>query len=110
MIKNFFVNSEIPAETVGPGVTRKVIAYNDNLMVCELTFEVGAVGALHEHFHDQCSYIVSGKMEFQVGEEKMILGPGDSTYKQPHIIHGGVCIEEAKVLDIFAPMREDFLK
>ncbi len=108
-IKNFFVNSDIKAKTVAPGVTRKVLSFNDKLMVCELTFEVGAVGALHEHFHDQCSYIVSGKMEFQIGDEKMVLGAGDTTYKQPHIVHGGVCLEKAVVLDIFTPMREDFL-
>ncbi len=108
-MQNYFVNSEIPAKTVAPGVTRKVIAHNDNLMVCELTFEVGAVGALHEHFHDQCSYVVSGKMEFEIGDQKQVMGPGDSTCKQPHIIHGGVCLEKAVILDIFAPAREDFL-
>lgn len=109
MVQNFFANSEIEATDLGGGVTRKILAHNDNLMVCELTFEVGAVGALHEHFHDQCSYIVEGKMEFEIGGVKRIMGAGDSTYKQPHIIHGGVCVEKAKILDMFTPQREDFL-
>ncbi len=109
MPQNYFFNKDIPAKQVAEGVTRKVLAYNNNLMVCELEFEQGAVGALHEHFHDQCSYIVSGKFEFDIGGKKMILGAGDSTYKEPHIIHGGVCLEKGKLLDIFTPQRDDFL-
>ncbi|MCD7754784.1 MAG: cupin domain-containing protein [Firmicutes bacterium] len=108
-IQNFFINSEIPAQDADPGVKRKVLAYHENLMVCELTFQTGAVGKLHTHAHEQCTYIISGKFEFDIGGKKMILGPGDSTYKQSGIVHGSVCLEEGKLIDIFTPMRKDFL-
>ncbi len=109
MIQNFFFNSEIEAKDLGGGVTRKVLSYNKNLMVCELTFEVGAVGVPHKHFHEQCGYIVEGKMEFEIDGVKRVLGPGDSAYKQPYVLHGAVCVEKAKILDIFTPQREDLL-
>ncbi len=109
MIKNYFFNSEIEAVEVAQGVKRKILAYSDKLMVCELEFEKGAVGALHEHFHDQCSYVISGKFEFDIGGDKMVVSAGDSTYKQPHIIHGAVCLEKGKLIDIFTPQRDDFL-
>jgi len=51
-----------------------------------------------------------GKFEFNIGGEKKIIGPGDSTYKEPHIVHGAVCLEEGVLLDIFTPARKDFLK
>lgn len=108
-IKNFFKNAEIEGKEVSPGVFRKVLAHNEKLMVCELHFKKGAVGALHEHPHEQCSYIISGKFEMEIGGKKVVLGPGDSTYKQPGIVHGGVCLEEGSLLDIFTPQREDFL-
>ncbi|MDY5931091.1 MAG: cupin domain-containing protein [Candidatus Ornithospirochaeta sp.] len=108
-IRNFFINSEIEAKKADDGITRKVLAHNKNLMVCELHFQKGAVGKLHEHFHEQCSYIISGKFEMEIGGKKVVLGPGDSTYKQPGIVHGGVCLEEGTLLDIFTPEREDFL-
>lgn len=108
-IQNYFIASDIEAKPADPGITRKVLAHNKNLMVCELHFKKGAVGKVHQHFHEQCSYIVSGKFEMEIGGVKVVLGPGDSTYKQPGILHGGVCLEEGTLLDIFTPEREDFL-
>ncbi len=108
-IKNYFKGEDAPVQDAGEGVTRKVLAHSENLMVCELHFKKGAVGALHSHPHEQCSYVISGKFEYDIGGEKMIVGPGDSTYKQPGIVHGAVCLEEGVVLDIFTPERKDFL-
>lgn len=109
MIKHYFVNEEIEGKEVSPGVFRKVLSYNDNLMVCELHFMEGSVGTLHSHPHEQCTYIISGLFEFNIGGEKKILGAGDSTYKEPQIVHGAVCLKEGKLIDIFTPCREDFL-
>lgn len=108
-IKNFFINAQIESKQADVGITRKILAHNKNLMVCELHFQKGAIGKLHEHFHEQCSYIISGKFEMEIGGKKVVLGPGDSTYKQPGILHGGICLEEGTLLDIFTPEREDFL-
>ena len=109
-IQHYFLDQDSQYEEVDPGVYRMFIAHHDSLMICHLHFKKGAIGKLHEHYHDQCTYILSGKFEFNIGGEKMILGPGDSTYKEPHIIHGAVCLEEGELLDIFAPERKDFLK
>ncbi len=109
-MQNYFINSEIKGKEVDPGVFRKVLAHSKNLMVCELHFQKGAVGNLHSHPHEQCTYIISGKFEFNINGVKKILGPGDSTYKEPGVVHGAVCLEEGMLIDIFTPAREDFLK
>jgi quercetin dioxygenase-like cupin family protein len=109
-IQNYFLNKDIEAKEVGEGVTRKVLAHDKNLMVCELHFKKGSIGALHSHPHEQCTYIISGKFEFEIGGKKVVLGSGDSTFKQSNIIHGAVCLEEGSLIDIFTPQREDFLK
>ena len=108
-IKNYFFGADAAVQDAGEGVTRKVLAHSENLMVCELHFKKGAVGALHSHPHEQCSYVVSGKFEYDIGGKKVVVGPGDSTYKQPGVVHGAVCLEEGVVLDIFTPERKDFL-
>lgn len=109
MVENFHFNSEIAAKKTDPGVTRKILAYSDNLMVCELHFKKGAVGSLHKHPHEQISYIVSGKFEFDIDGVKKVVSAGDATYKQPMVVHGAVCLEEGTLIDIFSPKREDFL-
>lgn len=108
-MKNYFMNADVEAKEVDKGVRRKVLAHSDNLMVCELHFEKGAVGTLHQHPHEQCTYIISGKFEFNINSVKKVLQAGDTTYKEPGVVHGAVCLEEGSLIDIFTPERKDFL-
>ena len=107
----FVENKNIPTTDLGGGVQRKVLAYSKNLMTVELRFEKGAVGAPHSHPHEQIGYIISGKLVYQeAGQEDKILGTGDTYYVAPNVVHGVQILEETKLLDIFTPMREDFVK
>ena len=108
-VKNLFPGSENQLFDAGGGLTRKVAAYNDNVMCVEVHFEKGTVAARHHHPHEQITYVISGKFEFTVGEETYVVSAGDSLYKQPNIEHGATCLEAGTLLDIFTPHREDFL-
>ena len=102
-------NEPIDLEPAGDGVMRKILSYTDTLMVVENHFDKGAVGALHHHPHTQITYVVSGQFEFEIAGEKKIVNPGDSMLKMDGIEHGCVCLQEGILLDIFTPMREDFV-
>ena len=102
-------HDEMNDENGGEGVVRKILSYTDELMVVENRFEKGAVGAMHHHPHTQITYVVSGQFEFTIGDEKRIVNPGDSMLKKDGIEHGCVCLKEGVLLDIFSPMREDFV-
>lgn len=105
-----FVNEQtIEWETVAPGMKRKIMSYDNNLMLVKVAFEKGGIGVLHEHYHSQISYVVSGQFEVQIDGKKKVLKTGDVFYVAPHIIHGAVCLEDGVLLDIFSPMREDFV-
>ena len=102
-------NEEIEAENCAEGVCRKILSYTDELMCVENHFKEGAVGALHHHPHTQITYVVSGQFEFEIDGVKHIVGPGDSMLKKDSVPHGCVCLKEGILLDIFTPMREDFV-
>lgn len=102
-------NSEAISQNLGGGVSRRVLAYTKNLMIVEVTFSAGSVGEVHSHPHFQNSYILSGKFLFTVGDEKIEVGPGDSLAFEANVKHGALCLEAGKLLDIFTPMREDFV-
>lgn len=108
-IQNYFPGDKGTLETVDQGLSRKVGAYNDNLMVVEVHFETGTVAPRHHHRHEQITYVMSGKFEFTVGDETYIVGAGDSLYKQANIEHGAICLEAGTLLDVFTPHREDFV-
>ncbi len=94
---------------LGGGVTRRILSYDENLMSVEVSFETGAVGAEHAHPHTQCSYVLSGKFIYYVEDEGVELNPGDSIVVPSGLPHGTKCLEAGMLLDIFTPMRQDFL-
>ncbi|MBD5147408.1 MAG: cupin domain-containing protein [Oscillibacter sp.] len=96
-------------EEAAPGVVRRVLAYTDGLMCVENHFAAGAEGALHSHPHTQITYVVSGAFSFTIDGETRTVRAGDTLLKEDGVPHGCVCLEEGILLDIFTPMREDFV-
>ena len=106
----FVKNSDIEKTELGGGVSRKILAYREELMSVEVHFEEGAVGAMHTHPHVQISYVLEGKFEATIDGETKIIEKGDTYVTAPDAPHGVVCLEAGVLLDIFTPMRKDFLK
>ena len=107
----FFRNADIELETLEENsVSRKIRARGGNLMMVEVMFKSGAVGYEHRHVHEQVCYCLEGEFEFTVEGQTTRLRPGDSVYVPPSALHGTVCLGEGRLLDIFTPQREDFLK
>lgn len=104
------IHEEQKTIDLGGGVTRRILSYDESLMSVEVSFETGAVGAAHTHPHTQCSYVLSGKFSYSVEGESVELNPGDSIVVPSGLPHGTVCLEKGVLLDIFTPMRADFLK
>jgi len=108
-IKNVFPANENELEDLGSGLRRKVCVYNDNLMCVEVHCETGTVAPVHHHPHEQITYVVSGRFEFEIDGVKKVLGPGDSACKQGNLPHGATCLEAGMLIDMFTPHREDFV-
>ncbi|WP_313668868.1 cupin domain-containing protein [Atlantibacter sp.] len=106
----FIPHNETKLEDLGGGVTRRILAHNGRMMAVEVNFQECAVGAMHNHPHEQLTYVLSGEFEFTIGDETRRVTAGDTLYKEPHIMHGCVCIKAGTLLDTFTPIREDFLK
>ena len=109
-VKVFIENSNIPWEDVDKGMKRKIMAYDDKLMVVKVEFEKGGIGVLHQHYHSQITHVESGKFEVQINGEKKVLAAGDAFYIPPNVLHGAVCLEAGVLIDVFSPMREDFIE
>lgn len=104
------IHDERPLTDLGGGTTRRILTWNEELMAVEVAFETGSVGSVHTHPHTQCSYVLSGKFSYSVEGEAVELNPGDSITVPSGLPHGTVCLEKGVLLDVFTPMREDFLK
>ena len=107
--KTLITDDTIAWETVEDGIRRKVMAYNEQLMLVKVDFKKGRVGAAHHHPHLQISYVASGTFEITIGGETKILRGGDVYFVPADVVHGAVCLEDGLLIDVFSPMREDFL-
>jgi len=92
-----------------PGVYHRVASYGESLMLCEVALEAGAVVPSHTHAHEQISYVVSGQVVFTIGDDTITLSAGTSCVMLPDAPHSVVCNQDALVLDVFTPLRDDFL-
>ena len=107
--KVFIQNEEIAWENAGDGVRRKIMAYDDNLMVVKVEFKQGSIGSIHQHLHSQITHIESGSFELSIDGIKKVLEAGDAFYIPPHADHGCVCLQEGVLIDVFSPMRKEFI-
>ncbi len=107
--KLFYPNSEAVAKDLGNGATREILSHSGGLMIVRVSFVEGTVGPTHDHFHEQTTYIISGEYTFTIGDESFEVKAGDSVYMPPDVPHGCVCHKAGTILDIFTPIREDFL-
>ncbi len=104
------INSDKEYQDLGGGVQRKVLAYSKNLMNVELLFEKGAKGEMHSHPHEQIGYVISGQLVYhEEGKPDVTLSTGDCYYVPSNVSHGIDCLTDVKLMDIFTPMREDFV-
>jgi quercetin dioxygenase-like cupin family protein len=105
----FIENRDVPWEVTAPGMRRKIMAWDERIMMVRVEFEKGAVGTLHQHPHSQISHVESGIFEVEINGHTKILTTGDAFYIPPNIMHGAVCLEPGVLIDVFSPMREDFV-
>jgi len=101
--------NEVEAEDLGGGVARQMIV-GDRLMVCRLRFAPRVVTTPHDHPHEQMTLVERGRVRFLIGSEECTAEAGDVLHFPPGCWHGATMLDEEVVLiDIFSPIREDFL-
>ncbi|MCT8139600.1 cupin domain-containing protein [Anaerobacillus sp. CMMVII] len=97
-------------ENAEPGVTRKIFEPGKSLMMMEVHFEIGAEGYEHSHPHEQLTYCIQGKLEFQIEGKSHIITAGETLVIPSNAKHGAKALEKSIIVDIFTPLREDLLK
>jgi quercetin dioxygenase-like cupin family protein len=104
----------IPAESgsrhqIFPGVEIQTTA-GTNLMLSVVRLEPESVVLEHAHPHEQMGILLEGRLEFTVGGITRLLGPGDKWRIPGGVVHSVRALDKAAVaLDVFHPIREDYL-
>ena len=105
----FALDADIAWEPVGDGFVRKVLTYEGAIMMVRVRFEAGAIGPAHSHPHIQCSLVESGVFDVTIDGVTRQLVAGDSFLVAPDLVHGVTAVEAGILLDVFTPVRRDFV-
>ncbi|REJ85941.1 MAG: cupin domain-containing protein [Planctomycetota bacterium] len=107
--RTFVDQSQCSRHTIFPGVD-VLTAAGEQMMLSLAVFEPEAVVEAHSHPHEQVGMVVEGRARFIVGDEEKILGPGEMYFIPGGVTHRVIALEEGcKALDVFHPVREEYL-
>jgi unsaturated pyranuronate lyase len=104
----FDETSKAKPQKIWVGVAGRAI-HGERLTLGLVELEPGSVVPEHSHENEQLGIMISGSVEFRVGDESRQLGPGDTwsiPANTPHEVHTGP--EGAIMVDVFSPVREDW--
>ena len=92
-----------------PGVNRKTLVYGEKTLLAEFILTKGSMIPEHAHPYEQTGYLVKGKLCFTIGSEIIDAEPGDSWCIPSDKIHGAEVLEDSLAIEMFSPVREDYL-
>ncbi|MDO8539596.1 MAG: cupin domain-containing protein [Opitutaceae bacterium] len=99
--------ASLPGRTLFPGVNGHY-AHEARFTIGHIELAAGAVVPVHQHPHDQISYVIEGELEFSCGSEIRVMRRGDCLIITGGIPHGCRAITGCEVIDTFTPARDDY--
>ena len=100
--------SEIPEEHVTELFSRKFFT-GEKITMAFLTIRKGMIVPTHTHDSEQFSYCISGALKFKIGNEDFVLRAGELVEIPSMVPHQAEAIEDFTGIDVFSPIRADWL-
>jgi quercetin dioxygenase-like cupin family protein len=99
--------SELPIENVFPGITRQTVQATNQTLI-RYVYEPGSVFPQHLHPEEQVTAVLSGQIEFTVGDDLHLIGPGEVAVIPPNVPHGAKVVGDLTVetLNTLSPRRD----
>lgn len=103
------VKKEDSIKKVFKGVSLDSLAVGEKSQVAKMNYVEGNYASPHQHSNEQSGYVISGKYELTIGDNKYVLSAGDSYSIPGNKVHSFRVIEAGEVIDVFTPPRQDYL-
>ena len=91
------------------GVRLKTLVHGERTLLTEFKLEAGNTVPRHSHEEEQTGYLVSGGIELTVGDRTYDVRPGDSWCIPPNVEHEADIVEDSVAVEVFSPVRKDYL-
>lgn len=98
---------DLPGKALAPGLTG-YYAHGTNMTLGLVEITKGSDLPLHQHPHEQITYILEGQLDMTIGGELHQLKAGMFYVIPSNVPHGAIAVTDCKVIDVFNPVREDY--
>ena len=96
-------------EWLSSTIGRQMI-HTETMTLARVTLRQGAVVPMHEHENEQIATVLEGRVRFVVGGEERVVEAGTTVPLAANVPHEVEALEDSVVLDVFSPVREDWLR
>jgi quercetin dioxygenase-like cupin family protein len=100
--------SEVPKENVTPVIARQIVT-GAQAMAGLVTLQKDSYVPRHSHESEQLTYVFEGAMRFLIDDQEIVLKAGEILVIPAWVEHEATAIEHTVELDIFSPIRKDWL-
>jgi quercetin dioxygenase-like cupin family protein len=99
---------QIKEDVLNPLAGRKAL-HGKKITLARFRFDKGNKVAMHHHPNDQITTVVSGLVRMVVDGEEFLLKAGEMALVPPDVPHGNEALEDTVIIEIFSPVREDWI-
>lgn len=103
-----FTWDSVHLEVMSDMISRKIIS-GDKAMVAQVFLKRDAVVPEHSHESEQITYILEGALKFELEGKEVVVRKGEVLHIPSNVPHRAVALEDTLDLDIFSPIRTDWL-
>lgn len=105
----FCKNNAVEYRDLLEGVQMQTLVHGEKTLMGRFKLAKGATIPPHKHPHEQTGIIISGKLLFTVEKKELEVATGDSWCLPGGSEHSVVALEDSVVVEIFSPVRNDYL-
>ncbi len=98
----------VPLESMSELISRKIVT-GEKAMVAHVYLKKGAVVPEHYHESEQITWIMEGALKFEIEGREVIVRAGETLTIPSNVPHRAVALEDTIDIDIFSPIRHDWL-
>jgi quercetin dioxygenase-like cupin family protein len=100
---------EIALEKITEMISRKIVT-GEREMLAQTYLKRGAQVPMHSHDSEQMTYVLQGALRFLVDGEEIIVKEGEVLHIPSGTPHQAEALEDTFELDVFSPIRTDWLE
>ena len=104
----FYDPTDRPTKELAPGIIARTF-WGEKMLTSIVDLDPHTTLPAHSHPHEQHGMVISGRITFVIDGQEKTLTAGDIYIVPGDIIHSAQThAEGAQVIDIFAPVRDEY--